>query len=49
MEEEGRDVDVRKKVDHAFPDKKVHVTVQAEMLCYFVHLECLLDEFDTDE
>ena len=36
---EGRDVDIRKKVEHAFSCEKVHVTVQFELLCYFVHLE----------
>ena len=42
-------MDVHKKVDHAFPEKKVHVTIQAEMLCRFVHLMSLLDEFENDE
>ena len=51
MEEEikGRDSDIRKKVNHAFPNNKVHVTVQAEMFCCFVHLTCLPDELNTDE
>ena len=36
---EGRDVDIRKEVEHAFPREKVDVTAQLESLCRFVHLE----------
>ena len=45
----GRDVDIRKKVNHAFPDEKVHVTVQVKMLGCIVHLKSLLDELDNDK
>ena len=36
---EGRDVDIRKKVEHPFPREKAHVTVQFESLCRFVNLK----------
>ena len=49
MEEEGRDMDIRKKINRAFPYEKVHVTVQAEMLCCFVHLKCFPDELSNDK
>ena len=40
---------VRKQVDYDFPNEKVHVTVQLEMFCCFIHLKCLPDELDVDE
>ena len=46
---EGRDVDLRKKIEHPFPCEKVHVTVQFESLCHFVHLKCLLDELNSNK
>ena len=42
-------MDIRKIVDHAFPNEKGHVTVQAKMLCCFVHLIHLPDELDKDK
>lgn len=42
-------MDIHKKVDCAFLCKKGHVTVQVEMLCCFVHLNCLPNELDNDE
>ena len=48
-EMEGRDVDIRKKVGHAFFCEKVHVTAQFESLCHFVHLKGLPDELNGHE
>ena len=47
--EEREGSDIRKKVDHAIPSEEVHVTVQVEILCCFVHLMCLSDKLDNDE
>ena len=44
-----RDVDIRKKVEHAFPHEQVHVMAQFESLCHSVHLERLSDELDSHE
>ena len=42
-------MDIRKKVNHAFPSEKVRVTVQAEMICCFEYLMCPPDDLDNDK
>ena len=46
---EGRDMDIREKVEHPFPREKVQVTVQFESLCHSVHLKGLLDELNSNK
>ena len=49
MEEKGRNVDIHKKVQHAFPHKNVRVTAELESPCCSVHLRCLHDVSNHDE
>ena len=47
--EEGRDVDVRNKVEHALPYKKVYITAQLDPLRRLVHLKGSSRKLSNDE
>ena len=46
---EGQDGHVRKKVEHAIPRKKAHVTGELESLCESMQFKRLPDELNGDE
>ena len=46
---EGQDGHIRKKVEHAIPRKKAHVTGELESLCESMQFKRLPDELNGDE
>ena len=42
-------MDIRKKVEHAFPREEAHVTVQFESFCHFVNLKWLPDKLNSNK